>query len=151
MKDKRKAPGPLRGVVISHQPPKPTQLPSPWPSPTPPWAKEIADKLDELNKLPANHPPRKRRTKQQPKLKPGREARVTRSAPGTPPLRHQMILAILADVYDGPDGYAGISTAALQNQAAKHWAKECKKRGVDISPPSWDSVNRATGRDRRQP
>jgi hypothetical protein len=147
MNDKRKKP-PRRGVEFRFGPPESTRLPSPWDPPTPAWVKQLADELGK--QPPANHD-RSKRSAERKAAEPTRKARVKRSAPGTPPLRHQMILAILADVYGGPDGYAGVPTTVLVKRVEGQWTAERKKRGVDISPPGWDSVNRAVGRDQRQP
>jgi hypothetical protein len=144
MKDKRKRP--RRGVEFRFGPPEPTQLPRPWDPSTPAWVKQLADKLDKQPSASHGHGKPARRKA----AEPARKARVKRSAPGTPPLRHQMILAILANVYDGLDGYAGVPTTVLVKKVEKHWAAECKTRGIEyVSPPSWDSVNRAADRDRR--
>jgi hypothetical protein len=141
--DKRKQP--RRGVTISHQPPKPTQLPSPWPAPMPAGHKEILDKLD---KLAANQGRDNRRRKQQPK--PKTKARVKSKAKAKPKarvkLKHQMIRAILARIYGDSNEYADVGTTTLRHQAAPHWNEECKKRDVTYTLPSLDTFDRAIGR-----
>jgi hypothetical protein len=137
--DKRKRP--LRGVTISHQPPKPTQLPSPWPAPMPAGTKEILDKLD---KLAANQGRDNRRQKRRPKLKARVKAKLKPKA--RVKLKHQMIRAILARIYGDSNEYADVGTTTLRHQAASHWNEECKKRHVTYTLPSLDTFDRAIGR-----
>jgi len=68
-----------------------------------------------------------------------------------PPIRHQMILAILRRLYPnahsaedvlGPVG--GINQ--LEHQVGKNWRQECEQRGVDYDAPSWDTIKRALKR-----
>jgi hypothetical protein len=143
-----KPPGPARrGVGISFQPPKPTRLPSPWPCPTP-GAKEIIDKLDELNKqltAPVKRGRSKRRRKQQPKPEPKARVKTKLKPKARVNVRHQVILAALAHVY--PDGkYENVGTTTLRHQAAPYWDEECKKKGVTYTLPGLDSFDRALGR-----
>jgi len=145
MTSRYKAPGPARrGFGISLQPPKPTQLPDPWPSPTSPLAqdiREIRDKLDALNKqLPVSNGRGQRPLKQQP----GRKASLESPTPDEVPVSHQMICAILNHVY--PAGYAHVKVKKLEQVIEPLWAAECETWGVSYPPPKRDSINRAIGR-----
>ena len=56
----------------------------------------------------------------------------------------ERVLRVLPEVY--PNGVSNeIATATVQGKVAEHLELETKKLG--LSDPSWDSVNRALGRD----
>jgi hypothetical protein len=62
-------------------------------------------------------------------------------------MRHNMIVAILHSLYPDARSAEDILDSAgitdLEYQVGKKWTEECRRRGREYSPPSWDTIKRA--------